>query len=154
MKILSMIHPRRWDKPICYKNLRLEYPFCTLAALFFLLGRDSAGLIRLSFGAALLHESGHLLVYRRLQGRWPALKVTLTGFSLAAGALSRKNDFWVTLAGPLANLLAFGACWGAAQYKAGYSLYFFAAANFCMGVFNLLPVPPLDGRRLWELVRD
>ena len=154
MKILSMIHPRHWDKPICYKTLRMEYPFCTLAALFFLLSRDGSGLIRLSLGAALLHESGHLLVYRRLQGRWPVLKITLTGFSLAAGYLDRKNDLWVTAAGPLTNLLVFGFCWGAAQYKAGYGLYFFAAANFCMGAFNLLPVPPLDGRRLWKLIRD
>ena len=154
MKILSMIHPKHWDKPLCYKKVKIEYPFCTLAARFFLLSRDGTGLVRMGLGAALLHESGHLTVYRRLKGEWPALKVTLAGFSLAAWPLDRKSDLWVTAAGPLANFLAFGACWAAAQYKAGYSLYFFAAANFCVGVFNLLPVPPLDGRRLWELMRD
>ena len=69
-------------------------------------------------------------------------------------ALSRKQDLWVTLAGPAANFLASLAFWSAAQRQAGYGLYACAAVNLWVGAFNLLPVSPLDGRRIWRLLWD
>ena len=154
MKASIMTRLKRLDRPIRYKFLMVPHPVCTLALLFFLFQRDGTGLARLSLAAALWHESGHLLAYRLLRGDWPPLQVQFTGFSLEGRLLSRGQDLWVTLAGPAANFLACLGFWSAARYKASYGLYACAAVNLWVGAFNLLPVGPLDGRRLWKLLRD
>ena len=154
MKTFVTTRLRRLDWPARYKFLTIPHPVCTLALLFFLFQRDGTGLTRLSLAAALWHECGHLLVYRLLYGEWPPMRLQFTGFSLEGRALSRKQDIWVTLAGPAANFLASLAFWSAAQRQAGYGLYACAAVNLWVGAFNLLPVSPLDGRRIWRLLRD
>ncbi len=154
MKMSIMTRLRRLDWPVRYKFLTIPHPVCTLALLFFLLQRDGLGLTRLSLAAALWHESGHLVAYRLLCGGWPPLRMQFTGFSLEGRLLSRAQDLWVTLAGPAANFLACLGFWAAARQQAAYALYACAAVNLWVGAFNLLPVGPLDGRRLWKLLRD
>lgn len=66
---------------------------------------------------------------------------------------------YVSLAGPLSNLVLGLACMGlagavnamggsAAADKAVVTLIFIAYINFLLFVFNLLPIPPLDGSRV------
>jgi Zn-dependent protease len=108
----------------------------------------------------------------------PAL-LTITGFGAFGWAKPvpvnpanlrnpRREMLFVGLAGPLSNFAlmivaaiaaraAFGAYTGEAFRIADLPLtiqvlLFFALANLVLGLFNLLPVPPLDGSSLIERV--
>ena len=112
---------------------------------------DHTGFARLGLLAALLHEWGHILVYRRLSGHWPRLRWAGFGVALAIGETEfcPREQFLLAAAGPCANFLwAAGAWVWVTQIRAGYYPAFFAAANVCVGAFNLLPVGPLDGNRM------
>jgi len=79
-----------------------------------------------------------------------------------------KRDFlWVSLAGPTTNLLLMAVAALAARYiyqglnhvalarwsdyPLGFRIVFlFAVVNLSLGVFNLLPIPPLDGSAILE----
>jgi Zn-dependent protease len=80
----------------------------------------------------------------------------------------RRNMLWVGLVGPFTNfVLMFAAAYAARSIYAGmtfhpislpdYPLTFqiaftFAMTNLFLGVFNLIPIPPLDGSSLLERV--
>jgi Zn-dependent protease len=75
---------------------------------------------------------------------------------------------WVGLVGPFTNFaLMFASAWVARSLYASYAVhpallkdyplgfqiaFTFALANLFLGVFNLLPIPPLDGSSLLERV--
>lgn len=79
-----------------------------------------------------------------------------------------KRDFlWVSLAGPATNLFLMSTAALAAHfvfqgvtqpisgdlidYPLGFRILFlFAVVNLALGVFNLLPIPPLDGSAIFE----
>ncbi|MCD8376467.1 MAG: peptidase M50 [Oscillospiraceae bacterium] len=93
--------------------------------------------------ACALHELGHWLAIRRLGGRVYRLRLTLVGAEMSLNPrypLSYWREALAALAGPAASLLcaALAARWG---------LYLFAGVNLCYGLFNLLPIYPLDGGR-------
>ena len=103
-----------------------------------------SGLLLWGLIACAAHELGHIAA-ALLMGVYPD-RLTLS----AVGAeLSLRNrtlipywkDLLIVLAGPLANLL-FGLIAVAAD------LWLPAFLNFGIGVFNLLPVLPLDGGRI------
>jgi Zn-dependent protease len=80
----------------------------------------------------------------------------------------RQNMLWVGLVGPFTNFaLMFASAWVARSLYASYAVhpallkdyplgfqiaFTFALANLFLGVFNLLPIPPLDGSSLLERV--
>lgn len=69
----------------------------------------------------------------------------------------RNGDVIVALAGPASNLLmaVLGAfvirlgmvadIWQTLPYLVGAALYYFVAFNVLLAIFNLIPIPPLDG---------
>lgn len=80
----------------------------------------------------------------------------------------RRDMLWVGLVGPFTNFaLMFGAAYVARSLFQGYEVhpisvtdyplafqiaFTFALTNLFLGVFNLLPIPPLDGSSLIERV--
>ncbi|ACX52409.1 peptidase M50 [Ammonifex degensii KC4] len=66
----------------------------------------------------------------------------------------RWGMFWVSLAGPAANLVVafFGALvwglWGVKTDPLGLVLQGIVTINVVLALFNLLPVPPLDGSKV------
>ncbi len=80
-----------------------------------------------------------------------------------------KRDFlWVSLAGPASNLLLMAIAATVAHFMyRGYTdasflaldefplafriMFFFAIVNMSLAIFNLLPIPPLDGSAIFEL---
>ena len=147
-----MIRPPRWGwaeprerrrvGPFCF-----EEPALLCLALGVLFCADASGWLRLSLLASLLHEAGHILVYRLLTGRAPRIRVSALGMCLyAAGdGLPPGKTAVLAAAGPAANLLAAGGCFAAAGHSGAVLRLAFGTANLLIGGFNLLPVPPLDG---------
>lgn len=101
--------------------------------------------------SALCHELGHWAALRHLRARVTAVTVTALGVEMqVAGRLSYGGELLSALAGPAANLLAAAVLGAAGRLWEG--LYLFSGAQLVLGVFNLLPIQPLDGGSvLWNL---
>ena len=102
--------------------------------------------------AAALHECGHLLALRAFHVPIEGLRLSAFGAVLhARGAqrLSYGRELVVTLAGCGMNLVC-------GVLTAWFSLHYvwvegfvFAGAHILLCAFNLLPIPPLDGSRIF-----
>ncbi|XID93613.1 M50 family metallopeptidase [Paenibacillaceae bacterium WGS1546] len=105
------------------------------------------------FAIVLWHELGHL--FAALRFGWTVKEVKLLPFGGVleveeSGTLPVKEEVWVALAGPAQNVLLGGI--GLALGYAGWVdqgwADDFARANALIGLFNLLPILPLDGGRI------
>lgn len=113
-----------------------------------------AASLRLLFWAAVaaaVHELGHGLAIRALGGRVASLRLTGVG-AVMRPRRARLFSYWeeclVALAGPGASfLLALGAAGWGRQFGSG-DAYLLAGVSLAFGVFNLLPLGPLDGGRV------
>lgn len=112
---------------------------------------SSAVLLAAVLLAALCHELGHYLTLRLLGGRIDAITITPSGaeMHIAPGKrLSYGGELLATAAGPVTNLLLSVLFAFAGQYAAIF--YLLAGVQLLLGLFNLLPVTPLDGSSiLW-----
>ncbi|WP_258525647.1 M50 family metallopeptidase [Paenibacillus sp. YN15] len=106
------------------------------------------------FGVVTIHELGHVAAARAYG--WRIRRVQLLPFGGVAemeesANVPAKEEMVVALCGPLQNvwMAVFAAAmleWGPGQ-TADYWAYFLQA-NLMIGLFNLLPVLPLDGGKL------
>ena len=130
---------------ICHEPPRVEISsgfLLLLGALFWL--DKGVGLLPWGLAACIVHELGHVAVATALGGRMERLSLTAVGAELKIGydiPLTYSRDSLVALAGPLANLLA-----GVLALALRWELA--AALTFAVGIFNLLPILPLDGGRI------
>ncbi len=115
-------------------------------------------------------ESGHMTL-NPLVHMGPASILCLLLAGIAWGLMpinpsrlrARLGDVWVALAGPLSNVLMGVAALTAlglwrrfdgaveisdAAHNARFLLLIFGAVNFHLAIFNMLPLPPLDGSRI------
>ncbi|MCD9022708.1 M50 family metallopeptidase [Cohnella silvisoli] len=114
--------------------------FADLATLFFIV---------------LWHELGHLIT--ALRYGWTVKEVKLLPFGGVveveeAGTLPVREEVWVAIAGPVQNVIlaTVGYLLGQAGWiDKGWSDDF-VRANALIGLFNLLPVLPLDGGRMLQ----
>ncbi|WP_246067465.1 M50 family metallopeptidase [Paenibacillus koleovorans] len=107
------------------------------------------------FSIVLIHELGHVAAAKSFG--WTVTKVELLPFGGVAeteelGRSTVKEDIAVALAGPLQNgwmvLVGFALHhWGI--WSTEWSVYFIEA-NIMIGLFNLLPVLPLDGGKVLQ----
>ena len=140
------VFPRRVQVgPVIFRD-----PFFTCSLLYLLLYFDSSQFLRIGLLAACLHECGHILVFRLLFRRLPVIEVTMTGFCMQTRGLAMKpwQRFGLAAAGPGTNALL-AAVWylRLCQQFTVWDAAFWAA-NILTGLFNLLPVPPLDGAQM------
>ena len=107
------------------------------------------------FVIVLVHELGHVLAARGFG--WRVTEVKLLPFGGVAEVeeldhMPIRQELVVTLAGPMQNLWMGAAAW--AMGEAGWISPAWAAhlieANLMIGLFNLLPILPLDGGRLLQ----
>ncbi|TFE30705.1 M50 family metallopeptidase [Cohnella luojiensis] len=107
------------------------------------------------FVIVLWHELGHLATALRFG--WSVKEVKLLPFGGVleveeAGTLPVREEVWVAIAGPAQNAIL-----AAIGYFLGYLGWIdkgwsddFVRANVLIGLFNLLPVLPLDGGRMLQ----
>ena len=106
-----MTRRQRCSMPRRPGGLRWRRPLTVLLGLTVLLALDGSGILRVGLGCALLHESGHALMYRLLWHHWPELKISPLGICLRLRGLlmTPAQELLLAAAGPLANLLACAA---------------------------------------------
>lgn len=132
--------------------IRLRQPEVLLLGLWFGLMHDPLGILRISLLCSLLHESGHIAAWVVFTGTLPVLELSPGGIGLCLGnaRLSPCKEGVLAAAGPSVNLIAAGAAYLWMQQSASYWGWFFLGTNLLVGGFNLLPVGPLDGKRIWN----
>ena len=106
--------------------------------------------------AAAMHEGGHLAQLAVFGVPVEGLRLGASGaviYARGARRLPYGRELLVTLAGPAVNLLAaplLAMLSARAAWEWGYLL---AGAHALLGVYNLLPILPLDGgQALWLLI--
>ena len=107
------------------------------------------------FAIVFVHELGHVAAARGLG--WNVLEVKLLPFGGVAeveeaGSLPSKEEAIVAIAGPLQNLWMGILAWSFGQlgvWNGDWSDYVWRA-NLMIGLFNLLPILPLDGGKLMQ----
>ena len=120
-----------------------------LGVLFWL--DEGVGLLPWGLAACVLHELGQIAAAAAFGGRVERLSLTVVGAELRIDyyiPLTYVQDSLVALAGPGANLLA-GGLFLALNWE------LVAALTLAVGIFNLLPILPLDGGRVvYGLIAD
>lgn len=130
------IHPKR-------PKVTVSPGFLLLAGFLFYLD-DGSGILFWAASAAIFHELGHVAAAMLMGGRVEALTLGAVGAELRfyyPAVLSYGRESLVALAGPAVNLLV-----GVPMLWAGAHLP--AVITFGLGLFNLLPILPLDGGRV------
>ena len=130
----------RWGK------LEASWGFPVLAAVALLAGAGAA--LPMAALSALGHEAGHLLALRLAGARVERVRLTAFGAEIRADTryLSYPREILCTLAGPAVNLAL------AVFFARALGNHLAAGVNLVLGVFNLLPVPALDGGRILHLL--
>lgn len=97
--------------------------------------------------AALLHELGHYTALRLMKGSVKVLTITPLGAEMTVeGQLSYPKELLLAAAGPMVNLLL---AVGLSHLGSRWELcYLFGGVHLVLGIFNLLPILPLDGGML------
>lgn len=103
---------------------------------------DTQGLLIYFIPAAIVHELGHVACLYALGGRAEELELNGAGAKIEMTLSGGYGaDATTAAAGPTVNLLCALIC-------GGFGWEMEAGANLLLGLFNLLPVLPLDGGRL------
>lgn len=140
-------------KPFPERGLHVTPGFFALLGVALLISPVEVTAAVLS--AAALHECGHLAALALYRVPVEGLRLGAMGAVIhAPGArrLSYGRELAVTLAGPGVNLLC-APLLGMLSVRLGWAWgYLFAGAHTVLGVYNLLPISPLDGGRALYLL--
>jgi stage IV sporulation protein FB len=130
---------------LCKGCIRISFGFFLLSGWFaWGCGGEALAAVLL---ASMVHELGHFLVLRLFGARIRGLRLEMLGMVMETDTsqLSYPKELAAALAGPAANLLF-------AAFLAGRERWLIlVGANLSLCLFNLLPIPPLDGGRAAEL---
>ncbi len=132
-------------------GMRAEVCFYTLAASSILLMLDRSGIAAMCILFAALHEAGHIIALKIFHCAPAKIKITPGGIKISDTRLSVrsfKNEIIAALSGPAVNIICsilFYILW---KTLCRDSFLLAAAVSLVIGLFNLLPIFPLDGGRV------
>ncbi len=101
---------------------------------------DPVGTFAPFFLAAALHEIGHIIALSIFRIKIHSIRLRMSGAQIETAPLSYLQELFVATAGPAVNFLLL------CIYRKSDSLT--ALINFCLLIYNLLPLYPLDGGRI------
>ncbi len=127
-------------------KIQVSLDFTFFAVLGLVCAFDSGGNGLLYLAACLCHETAHLAVMA-VKGQVPK-EIIFSGGGICIRQ-SQGFSFAVLVAGSAVNFLLFGIFRFGLEQDSIFKMIF-AASNLCVGVFNLLPMGDLDGKRLIE----
>ena len=127
---------------------KLEVTWGAAALLLMALIAGAGEVLPLVALSALCHELGHLTALKLVGAKVEQIRLTAFGAEIRADTryLSYGREIFCTLAGPAVNLFL------AVVLARVTGDYLMAGANLFLGVFNLLPLPSLDGGRALYLM--
>ena len=100
--------------------------------------------------ACLIHEIGHILAIRLMKGTVERIDLTGPGMVIhpsRSRLFTYREDCIIALAGPFFSFLLTAAAAAWASLFGGSSASLLIGLSFSLGLFNLLPIEPLDGGR-------
>ena len=115
----------------------------------------------------LIHEFGHALVARHYGLKPQIILHGFGGITVHSHSATDKQDFFITFAGPLAGLLTSVVFFGVyilmymfpptAMFLSEFRvislfLMYMYLVNFFWGVFNLIPIIPMDGSKVLNYI--
>lgn len=115
----------------------------------------------------LIHEFGHALTAKHYGLKPQIMLHGFGGVTMHSRSATDKQEFFITLAGPLAGLITGGIFFGIIlvlssipvtaeilmQYKVFLSfLTFMFYVNLVWGIFNLIPIIPMDGSKVLNFI--
>lgn len=121
-------------------KIRVKDSFWLLLAIIILL--DPNGIFLYFLAAAAVHELGHWIVIRLCRGTVTRFEISAAGGAMQYHLphLSVRSEVLIALGGPLFGLILWLAA-GLSHHE------LLAGASLVLSIFNLLPIPPLDGGR-------
>ena len=124
---------------------KLEVTWGAAALLLMALIAGAGEVLPLVALSALCHELGHLTALKLVGAKVEQIRLTAFGAEIRADTryLSYGREIFCTLAGPAVNLFL------AVVLARVTGDYLMAGANLFLGVFNLLPLPVLDGGHIF-----
>lgn len=123
------------------KGVEISVSVYFAALLTFLFALFPGGYAPLGLVCCVLHETGHLIFIKLCGGKIKAIRLGVYGMRITPAAnlnLSPLKEAAVCFGGPLMNLVLFLTSFIIGSHA-------FAAINFAMAVFNLLPIESTDG---------
>lgn len=133
------------------KKFKIGPSFLLLILFGFLFGQ--AGLILNYLLALSLHEFAHLWVAVNSGYSLKIIKLDILGMSVELNErIDDRDNFKINIAGPVFNLLLCVICMALYWVLPMSYIYLntFCFANLILAIFNLLPVYPLDGGKIFR----
>lgn len=129
-------------------RIRITYPFMVLAAIFVV--ADSQNKLIMTLMAMLIHETGHIVGMISKNIPFETITIGITGANIVYGSnklTSYTDDIFIAAMGSCFNFLAvlIGI---AVENVCGYDMNYLIGVNILLGIFNIIPVIPLDGGRI------
>lgn len=128
-------------------RVKVSYPFIFLVSI--LVALDDGNKLIMTICAMLIHEAGHIfgLMFKKI----PFKKITvgITGANIIYGdkkLTSYKDDIVIAVMGSCFNFAAVIMSLAIESYYV-CDMSFFVGINVLSGMFNMLPIMPLDGGR-------
>ena len=128
-------------------KVNLSFSFWAVVTLMLMLDRSNTAIITLI--SAVLHETGHLIMMYAFSA--PPEKLTLGFFGMRIdkreSSLSFLKETIVALAGPIVNLIIALVSFVFYKFYCNEQMLKISTINLMLGLFNLIPIEPLDGAR-------
>ncbi|MCL2398635.1 MAG: site-2 protease family protein [Defluviitaleaceae bacterium] len=132
--------------------IKIHLSFWLAAAIFWIMGLGIVFLMVIS--AVTLHELAHIVVAKAFGCKTIQLRISALGEIARINRMDRLTPWKrtaVIAAGPACNFLLWFLIEQNMQFFVSIGMESFGFYNLILGIFNLLPIFPLDGAKLFQL---